>query len=58
MSLPTDPVYSLGTPENDEQREIDERFRELILDLMQEQYDADQLQYPYKLSYDYFSLFY
>ena len=48
---PVDPVDHPGTPEFDEQREINHRLRELMLDLLQEQHDADQLQYPYRQSH-------
>ena len=48
---PVDPVDYVGTPEFNEQRESNHRLRMLMLDLLQEQHDADQLQFPYRHQY-------
>ena len=51
MSLHTDPSEHPGTPEYDELREERQRIRTLMLDLMEEQRQADMLQYPYRISH-------
>ena len=46
-----DPANFPGTPENEELRERRNYMREILLDLLQEQHDADHLQYPYRQSH-------
>lgn len=51
MSLPLDPSESVGTPEYEEIFKEQHDRRRMLLDLLQEQHDADQLQFPYRVSH-------
>ena len=46
--LPIDPVNWLGTPEYMDQAQKMREYREMMLDIMQEEHDAEMLQFPYR----------
>ena len=47
----TDPSEWVGTPEYEELREERHRIRELMLNLMAEQQEAERLQFPYRFGH-------
>lgn len=51
MDLPLDPSEWPGTPEYEELCERRNLRREQLLTLLQEQHDADQLQFPYRFGH-------
>jgi hypothetical protein len=51
MGLPMDPAEAPGTPEYEELCAERQIWRERMLDLMQEEHDAELLQFPQRFSH-------